>query len=51
MVEQDVPGAVGTDEVGIGHADHIDALGGEPFQVLAELRGVLSAHRCLLGRT
>lgn len=49
VVEQYVAGAVGADEVGIGHPDHVDAVGGQAVHVLPDLGGVVSAHQCLLG--
>jgi hypothetical protein len=51
MVHQDVAGAVGADQVGIDHPDHVDALGGEPFLVPTDVESLMSAHRCLLGGT
>ncbi|CAM5366141.1 hypothetical protein SPURM210S_00304 [Streptomyces purpurascens] len=51
LLEQHVTRPVGADEVGIGHPDHVDAVGGEPLHVAADFFKVVSAHRCLLGRT
>jgi hypothetical protein len=51
LLEQHVTRPVGADQVGVGHPDHVDAVGGEPVHVAADFFRIVSAHRCLLGRT
>lgn len=51
LFEQHVTRPVGADQVGIGHPDHVDAVGGEPVHVAADCLRIVCAHRCLLGRT
>ncbi|GAP50537.1 two-component system, OmpR family, KDP operon response regulator KdpE [Streptomyces azureus] len=51
LLQQHLTRPVGADEVGIGHPDHVDAVGGEPVHVAADFFKVVSAHRGLLGRT
>ncbi|BBC38851.1 hypothetical protein SGFS_101450 [Streptomyces graminofaciens] len=50
LLQQHVTCAVRADEIRIGHADDVDAVGGQPGHVLPDYWDVGCAHRCLLGR-
>ncbi|GAA4667175.1 hypothetical protein GCM10023347_20020 [Streptomyces chumphonensis] len=49
VLQKEVPGPFGADEVGIGHPDDVDALGGQLFHATTDGCGVGCAHRWLLG--